>query len=53
LIREYYCNFDFTGINIFFCDEVRDNGWEIFNFLFIRKAVDIAMDLGGNEKEAC
>jgi programmed cell death protein 4 len=38
---------------LFFFEEVRDKGWEIFNNLFIRKAIDIAMDMGGNEKEGC
>jgi len=33
--------------------EIRKKGWEIFNYLFIRKAIDFAMDKNSNEKEAC
>jgi len=40
-------------IRAFFLEEVKSKGWEIFNYLFIRKTIDIAMDFGCNEKEGC
>mmetsp|Transcript_23759 Transcript_23759/g.23447 ORF Transcript_23759/g.23447 Transcript_23759/m.23447 type:complete len:266 (+) Transcript_23759:710-1507(+) len=53
LLKQYYYNLDLTDINVFFNEEVKKLGWEPFSYLFIRKAVDMAMDQGGNEKEAC
>ena len=46
-------NFDLGDITEFFREEVPEKGWDIFNYLFIRKAIDIVFDLDGNEKEGC
>jgi hypothetical protein len=40
-------------IRSFFENEVKKNKWEIFNHLFIRKAIDAAFDKGANEREIC
>ncbi len=44
LLKHYYYNFDLGDICQFFDEEVPKRGWEIFNYLFIKKAVDIALD---------
>ena len=53
LIKHYYYNFDLADIKTFFSEEVKAKGWEQFNNFFLRKAIDIAMDLDSNDKEAC
>jgi hypothetical protein len=32
---------------------VKEEGWELFSHLFIRKAIDYSLDKGPNEREAC
>ena len=49
----YYENFDDREVRIFLGTEIKEKGWEIFNYLFIRKAIDMALDKNSNEKEAC
>lgn len=53
LIQEYYTSFDETDIRIFLSQEIKVKGWDLFNYLFIRKAIDMALDKNSNEKEAC
>ena len=53
LLKQYFANFDDTELRIFLSSEVKEKGWDIFNHLFIRKAIDFALDKGPNEKEAC
>lgn len=53
LIQQYYANFDDGELKQFLLKEIKDKGWEIFNHLFIRKAIDYSFDKGANEKEAC
>jgi hypothetical protein len=53
LIQQYYTNFDSSELSDFLSKEIKQKGWEIFNYLFIRKAIDIAMDKNANEREAC
>jgi hypothetical protein len=53
LIQQFYSNFDSSELAEFLSKEIKQKGWEIFNYLFIRKAIDIAMDKNANEKEAC
>ncbi len=53
LLQQYYTNFDMSELQIFLSKEIKEHGWEIFNHLFIRKAIDFAMDKNSNEKEAC
>lgn len=53
LLREFYYTFDDKAIKIFFTQDVKKRNWNLFNYLFIRKAIDMALDLGGNEREVC
>ena len=53
LLQQFYINFDDSELQIFLSHEIKSRGWELFNHLFIRKAVDYALDKGANEKEAC
>lgn len=53
LLREFYYTFDDKAIKIFFNQDVKKRNWNLFNYLFIRKAIDMALDLGGNEREVC
>ena len=53
LLREFYNCFDSSAIKKFFNEEAKKKGWNIFNYLFIRKAIDMAFDLGSNEREVC
>lgn len=53
LLKQYYCNFDDSEIKFFLSKEIKERGWEIFNYLFIRFAIDKALDKGANEKEEC
>ena len=53
LLQQYFTNFDNSELHIFLQKEIKEHGWEIFNHLFIRKAIDYAMDKNSNEKEAC
>lgn len=53
LLREIYNCYDDKAVKKFFAVEVKKKNWEIFNYLFIRKAIDMALDLGGNEREVC
>lgn len=42
-----------TEVRVFFTGEAKEKGWSFFNYLFVRKAIDMALDLGGNEREGC
>lgn len=53
LLQQFYTNFDSSELAEFLSKEIKHKGWEIFNYLFIRKAIDFAMDKNANEKEAC
>ena len=53
LLQLYFENYDDSEVRAFLGKEVKDNGWEIYNHLFIRKAIDLAMDKSPNEREAC
>jgi hypothetical protein len=53
LLKEYYSCFDSSAIKKFFTVEAKKRNWTIFNYLFIRKAIDMALDLGSNEREVC
>jgi hypothetical protein len=53
LIQQYYSNFDESELDQFLSKEIKERHWELFNHLFIRKAIDYALDLGSNEKNAC
>ena len=53
LLKQYFTNFDMSELQIFLSLEIKEHGWEVFNHLFIRKAIDYAMDKNSNEKEAC
>ena len=53
LLKEFFSNHDDSAIKAFLSKEIKERGWEVFNHLFIRKAIDFAMDRSGNDKEAC
>ena len=53
LLSQVYANFDMTDLREFFHTEAKEKGWSLFNYLFIRKAINIAFDLGANEREGC
>jgi len=53
LLKEYFSNHDDTAVSAFLSKEVIQHGWEVFNHLFIRKAIDFAMDRSANDREAC
>lgn len=53
LLKEFYSNHDDTAIKHFLSKEIKERGWEVFNHLFIRKAVDMAMDRSSNDREIC
>ena len=53
LLNQYYTNFDEVELRVFLGTEIQQNNWQIFNYLFIRKAIDMALDLKGNERNAC
>lgn len=53
LLKQYYANFDDSELRIFLGKEIPAKKWQTFNHLFIRKAIDLALDLTGNEKNAC
>ena len=53
LLRHYYKSLANGDIVAFFQTEVKKRQWHLFNYLFIRKAVDLALDQGANEREAC
>ena len=53
LLKEFFSSHDDTAINHFLEKEIRERGWEVFNSLFIRKAIDFAMDRTANDREAC
>lgn len=53
LLQQYYINFDDSEITYFFSEEIVKKKWALFNHVFIRKAIDYALDKGPNEKEAC
>ena len=53
LLQQYYSNFDASELSEFLGKEIKQKGWEVFNYLFIRKAIDFAMDKNANEREAC
>ena len=53
VLESYFSNFDDGDVRQFLDVEVKSRGWGIFNYLFIRKAIDQALDKNGNEKEAC
>lgn len=42
-----------ADVKQFLDQDVKTRGWGIFNYLFIRKAIDMALDKNANEKEAC
>lgn len=44
---------DMTDLASFFLNETKTKGWDIFNWLFIRKAIDMALDKNNNEREGC
>lgn len=52
-LLQFYSNFDKSELNWFLTKQVKERGWELFNHLLIRKAIDYALDKGANEKEAC
>jgi hypothetical protein len=52
-LQQFYSNFDKSELHWFLSKVVKERGWDIFNHLLIRKAVDYALDKGANEKEAC
>ena len=53
LLKEFFSNYDDTAVAFFLSKEVKQHGWECFNHLFIRKAIDFAMDRSANDREAC
>lgn len=53
LLQQYYSNFDKSELQWFLTNEVKEKGWDVFNYLLIRKAIDYSLDKGANEKEAC
>ena len=53
LLKEFFSNHDDSAIKAFLSKEIKERGWEVFNHLFIRKAIDFAMDKSGNDREAC
>jgi hypothetical protein len=53
LLQLYYLNFDISELRLFLSKEIKEKKWQIFNHLFIRKAIDMALDKTGNERNAC
>ena len=41
------------AIKEFFETEAKEKKWELFNYLFVRKAIDMSFDFDGNEREGC
>jgi len=53
ILKLYFCTYDPLEIEYFLTKETKKKGWEIFNYLFIIKAIDLSLDYGNNEKEEC
>ena len=53
LLKEFFSNHDESAITSFLSKDIKQHGWEVFNHLFIRKAIDYAMDKSSNDREAC
>lgn len=53
LLKIYFLNYDDSEIRDFLDREIKEKNWDMFNYLFIRKAIDYALDKTPNEKEAC
>ena len=53
LLKQYFVSYNWEDLESFFAKEVAEKGWDIFNFIFLRKAMDMSLDKDGNEREMC
>jgi hypothetical protein len=53
LLDEYYLTLDDRGVKDFLQKVIKEKKWEPFNHIFIRKAIDMAIDRNSNEREYC
>lgn len=44
LLKQYYLSLDEADVRLFLGKEIKERKWEIFNYLFIKKAIDLALD---------
>eukprot|EP00347_Sterkiella_histriomuscorum_P006178 403353763 len=53
VLKQYYSSLDEADVRLFLGTEIKEKKWEIFNYLFIKKSIDMALDKNSNEKDAC
>lgn len=52
-MKQYYLSLEDGDIRQFLEKEVKERKWDIFNYLFIKKAIDASLEKTANEMEAC